>query len=162
MNSEFEALEKRIEHLESRNRRQKWIGLAIAALALATAVRGQKTGNVVVQAQGFELRDEAGRLRAELGILNGGPALRFLSEDNDVDSLLEGDSFTIFRKGGDIRAAFAADGLSFEDGRDKVFITLNAYEEDQMGKLRLNDYRHKIYTTITAEDLARLHPDKLR
>jgi hypothetical protein len=79
-----------------------------------------------------------------------------------VKSLLADDSFTIFKKGGDIQAVFASDGLSSEDGRDKVFVMLGAQEADQMGKLRINDYRNKIYSTVTAKDLAKLRPNNAR
>jgi len=143
----------------------KWLGILFVVLVITTAAWGQKTGSVVMQAQKFELRDDTGHLRAELSMLNGGPALRFFGEHEDGESLLDGDSFTIFKKGGgesDIQAAYAAQGLRIEDGHDKVFVTLSGYEEDQGGKLRINDYRHKIYTIITAEDLAKLHTDKAR
>jgi hypothetical protein len=160
MNTEIKGLEKRIQRLESQNRRLRWVGLFFIGLVATTAVWGQRTGSVELQAQKFELRDDAGRLRAELSMLNGGPALRFFGEHNDGESLLNEDSFTIFKNGGDIRAAYAAEGLSIEDGHDKVFVTLGANEGDQMGKLRINDYRHKIYAVVNAEDLAKVHSDK--
>lgn len=156
MDRELEALKRRIQCLESRNRRTKWLGIIFVVLVITTAARGQKAKNVVTQASKFELRDDSGRLRAELAVLEGGTALRFFDAEGNVKSLLADDSFTIFKKGGDIEAVFAANGLSFEDGRDKVFVTLSAHEEEQMGKLRINDYRNKIYSTITAEDLAKL------
>jgi hypothetical protein len=158
MDREFEALKRRIQCLESRNRRMKWVGILFGVLLITTATRGQKAQNVVTQAPKFELRDDSGRLRAELAVLEGGTALRFFDAEGNVKSLLADDSFTIFKKGGDIQAVFASDGLSFEDGHDKVFVTLSADETDQMGKLKINDYRNKIYSTITAEDLAKLHP----
>jgi hypothetical protein len=162
MDHEFEVLERRIQYLESRNRRMKWLGILFAVLVVTTAAWGQKAQNVVTQAQKFELRDDAGRLRAELAVLEGAPALRFFDAEGNVKGLLADDSFTIFKKGGDIQAVFAADGLSFEDGRDKVFVMFSAHEADQAGKLRINDYRNKIYSTITAEDLAKLHPNNAR
>jgi len=164
MHCELDLLEQRIRRLESQNRRVKWLGLLMVVLAMATAAWGQKTGRAVMQAQTFELRDETGRLRAELSMLNGGPALRFFGEHEDGESLLAGDSFTIFKKGGegDIRAAYGAQGLRIEDGNGKVFITVSGYEEDQGGKLRVNDYQSKVFTVVTAEDLAKLHPEKAR
>jgi hypothetical protein len=77
MSQELEVLEQRIRRLESQNRRLKWLGVLVLALALTTAARGQKTGTIVTQAQKFELRDDAGHLRAELAMLNGEPGLRF-------------------------------------------------------------------------------------
>ncbi len=162
MNHEFEVLEKRIKRLESQDRRLKWLGFVLVALAMATAAWGQKAGSVVMQAQKFELRDDAGRLRAELAILEGAPALRLFAVDGDVQSLLDEDSFTIFKKGGDIQAVFAFNGLSFEDGHDKVFVSLRADKEGQMGKLQINDYHHKIYASVTPGDLSKLHPAKTR
>ena len=158
MDREFEALKRRIQCLESRNRRMKWLGILLTVLVMTTATRGQKAQNVVMQASKFELRDDSGRLRAELAVLEGGTALRFFDAEGNVKSYLADDSFTIFKKGGDIQAVFASNGLSFEDGSDKVFVSLSAHEADQMGKLRINNYRNKIYSTITAEDLAKLHP----
>jgi hypothetical protein len=160
MNREFEDLEKRIRRLELQNRRLKWLGVVFVALAMTTAAWAQKTDSQVMQAHKFELRDDAGRLRAELAILEGGPTLRFFAASGDVQSLLAENSFTIFKKGGDIQAVFAFNGLSFEDGHDKVFVSLTADEEGGGGKLKLNDYRHKIYTVINAEDLAKLRSTK--
>ncbi len=160
MNHEFEMLDQRISRLERKNRRLRWLAIAVAALGLASRVWGQAAGNTPVQAQKFELRDGSGRLRAELAILNGGPALRFFDADGDVECLLGAYSFSIFKKGGDNQAVFARDGLEFGDGRDRTFVGINADEAGQVGKLRLNDYRKKIYTTIVAEDLATLRPAK--
>ncbi len=162
MSREFEMLDMRIRRLESQNRRLKWLGITLAALAVTTTAWGQTGGNTVAQAQKFELRDEAGRLRGELAILNGRPGLRFFDTDGNVQSLLAQDSFSIFKKGGDNQAVFGKDGLEFGDGQDKTFIMLEAHERDQMGKLRINDYRQNVYGTVTAEDLAKLHPVKTR
>lgn len=162
MSPEFEVLEKRIRRLESQNRRLMWLGVVFAALAMATAAWAQKAGSPAVQAQKFELRDDAGRLRAELAILEGGPALRFFDEEGDVESLLAGDQFNIFKKRGDLLASFGFNQVRFEDGSGKAFVTLGASEEEQMGKLQMNDYRHKIYTRVTPGDLEKLHPAKSR
>ncbi len=165
MNHELEMLDKRIRRLESQNRSLRWLGIGLGVLALATTAWGQTVRNGVMQAQKFELRDDKGHLRAELAILQGGtrdegPALRFFDADGDVECLLAGNSFNIFKKGGDNQAVFGKNGLSFGDGRDKTFVMLDAYEKDQMGKLRINDYRNKIYSTVEPADLAKLHPVK--
>ena len=162
MNHEFEILEMRILRLESQNRRLKWFGIVFAALAMATAAWAQKTASTALQAQKFELRDDAGRLRAELAILEGAPSTAFFAADGDVQSLLAEDSFTIFKKGGDIQAVFAFNGLSFEDGHEKIFVSLKSDEDEQTGKLQLNDYRHKIYASVTPADLPNLRQDKAR
>lgn len=162
MSHEFEALENRIRRLESQNRRLKWLGIAFAALAMTSVAWGQKSGGVATQAQKFELRDDSGRLRAELSMLNGDPALRFFGDHEDAESVLDGYSFTILKKGGgeaDIQAEFGSQGLSFEDGHDRVFVSLRGDEEDQTGKLQLNDYRHKTFIGVTPADLSKLHRD---
>ena len=161
MTHDFEALETRIRRLERANRRLKWLGLVVAALAATGMAWGQSGKGIDVQAQKLELRDDAGRVRAELSILEKGPALRFFDAAGDVKSLLTDDSFTIFKKGGDIQAVFAFNGLSFEDGHDKVYVSLRADEEGQAGKLRINDYRNKAYMIITAQDLAKLRAKKV-
>src|SRR5882724_4664282 len=102
MDHELEGLERRIQYLESRNRRVKWLGILFAVLVITTGAWGQKAQNLATQAQKFELRDDAGRLRAELAVLEGEPALRFFDAEGNVKSLLADDSFTIFKKGGDI------------------------------------------------------------
>lgn len=165
MSREFEALENRIRRLESQNRCLKWFGIVFVALAMTSVAWGQKSGGAITQAQKFELRDDKGRLRAELSMLNGDPALRFLGEHEDAQSVLDGYSFTILKQGGteaDILATFGAHGLSFEDGRDHVFVSLRGDEEEQTGKLQMNDYHHKTFTGITPADLLKLQPDKAR
>ena len=158
MSHEFQTLHKRIRRLESDNRRLKWLAIVLGAFALAATAWGQTTTrNTVAQAQKFELRDDAGRLRAELAILNGRPGLRIFDADGDVQSLLAEDSFSIFKKGGDNLAVFRKDGLQFGDGQDKTFVSLDAYAKEQMGKLKLNDYRSKVYATVVPDDIEKLH-----
>jgi hypothetical protein len=160
---EFEIFEKRIRHLESQNRIFKWLAITLVALGLTTTAWSQKIQNTVIQAQKFELRDDKGRLRAELAILEAGKkdegaALRFFDKDGDVESLLGGNEFAIFKKGEDNQATFRRNGLEFGDGNyhGKTFVTLDAYEEDQSGKLRLNDYRTKTHVVLTPKNLAKL------
>jgi len=157
MNHEDESLEQRVQKLESQNRLVKYLGLIFLLLFVSVAARSPKQLDAVAQAHKFELRDAEGKLRAELSLLEGSPALRFFDANGETQSIVADDSFTVFKKGGDIQAAYGANGLSFEDGRDKVFLTLGGREEDQAGNLRINDYRNKIFLTITAEDFAKLH-----
>lgn len=157
MAHEFEILEKRVKRLESQNVRLRCLGMILMGLALGAAVWGQTIRNAVLQAQRIELRDDAGRLRAELAILNGEPTLRFFDVDGDTQSLLSGDSFNIFKKGGDNQAVFRKNGLQFGDGRGKDFVMIDAYDEDQMGKIELNDYRNReVHTVLTPQDLRKL------
>src|SRR6266704_2349699 len=112
--SEFQMLEKRIARIESQNRRLKWLAVVLAGLTLTSAAWAQTAKDPVVRAQKLELRDEGGRVRAELAILNGEAGLRFFDRNGVGQALLSGDSFTIFEKGGDILASFAKNGLQFE------------------------------------------------
>ena len=165
MSHDNDVLEKRIRRLESQNRRIKWFGIVFVAFAMASTVWAQKAGTTAMQAQKFELRDDAGQLRADLAILNGEPVLSFYDKNGGSESFIDGDQFTIFKKGGgeaDIQAAFGAHGLSFEDGHDRVFVSLRGDEKDQTGKLQLNDYHHKTYAGVTPADLSKLHSDKTR
>jgi hypothetical protein len=57
---------------------------------------------------------------------------------------------------------FGAHGLSFENGRDHVFVSLRGDEDEQTGKLQLNDYRHKIFAGVMPVDLSKLQPVKAR
>ena len=156
MSSEFEILDTRIRRLESQNRRLKWSGLALLALALATAAWGQTAKDVAVTAQRFHLLDDAGHVRAELSVLNGEPALRFFASDGVAESVLSGDQFAIYEKQGDVLASFAKNGLEFGDGHEKTYVRISAHEEDRMGKLQLNDYRTRTYVVVTSKELAKL------
>jgi hypothetical protein len=155
MSSDFQSLDTRIRRLEAQNRRLKWLGLMVIALALATAAWGQ-TREAVVSAQKFELRDDAGHLRAELSMVGGQSALRFYSSDGVAQSLVSGDQFTIYEKEGDSVAYFTKDGLEFGDGHEKTYARITAHQEDRMGKLQLNDYRTRSFVVITAKELAKL------
>jgi hypothetical protein len=158
MSHDLEMFDRRIRCLELQNRRLKWLATVLAAFALASTTWAQTAArNTVAQAQKFELRDDAGRLRAELAILNGRPGLRIFDVDGDVQSLLAEDSFSIFKKGGDNQAVFRKNGLQFGDGRDKTFVSLDAYENEQTGKLKLNDYRTKVHATVLPTDIEKLH-----
>lgn len=75
MNQELKDLEQRIRRLESQNRRLKGIGIDLVVFAMSSTVWAQVPKNLAIQAQKFQLRDDAGRLRAELSMLNG--SLRF-------------------------------------------------------------------------------------
>jgi hypothetical protein len=158
--NEFQILERRIGRIESQNRRLRWLTIALAALALVSTAWGQTAKDAVVKAQKIELRDDAGRMRAELAILNGEPALRFFDNHGIGQSLLTGDQFNIYEPGGEILASFGTEGIQFGDGHEKTFVMLTAHEKDQMGKMRLNDYRTGTYVVVTAQDLAKLLKSK--
>lgn len=160
MTQQLDILEKRIRRLESQNRRLKWLGVTLAAVAMTIAAASGKTAETVVKAQKFELHDGSGHLRAELAMLNGGPALRFFDEGGDVEALLGSDSFSIFNKDGEGQTTFRKNGLQFEDAKANTFVNITAYKEDQMGKITLRDFRTRTYVTITAKDLQGLLKNK--
>lgn len=153
MTQQLDLLEKRISLLESQNRRLKWLGVTLAAVAMTIAAASGKTAETVVKAQKFELHDGSGHLRAELAMLNGGPALRFFDEDGDVEALLGADSFNMFNKDGEGQTSFGKNGAIFEDSKGNIFVSIAAYKQDQMGKITLRDFRSQTYVTITPKDL---------
>lgn len=157
MYCEHEMLEKRVRRLESQNRLLKWLGIVLFAVAMIGTARAQTGGNSPISSQKFELRDSVGHVRAELAILNGAPALRFFDSSGRVQSLLDGHVFTIFSaKTGDNVASYDKDSIEFDDDRGHELLELTAQEKDQMGKIRLNDYKNGIYTITTPKDLEKL------
>jgi hypothetical protein len=157
MYRELEMLEERVMRLECQNRLLKWLSAVLIAMAMVGATGAQTGGNLSTSSQKFELRDGAGHLRAELAILNGGPALRFFGPDGRVESLVTTDVFTIFSdKTGDNVASYGKDFIEFDDNRGNELLSLTGQEKDQMGKISLNDYKNGIYTTITPKDLQKL------
>jgi hypothetical protein len=157
MNGEFENLEKRIKRLERQNRLLGWSCFLLIVLGLVTAAGGQTAKDTVIRAQKIELHDDAGRLRADLSMVNGASTLRFFDGEGIVQSLVSGDQLSIYEKEGDILASFTKEGLEFGDGHQKTYVRISAREEDRLGKVQLNDYRTKTYAVLTAKDLAKLH-----
>src|SRR5256885_11513269 len=157
MKSEFENLENRIGRLEHHNRLLGWSCFLLIVLGLVAAARGQGAKDPVIRAQKIQLHDDAGRLRADISVLNGASTLRFYDADGIVQSVVSGDQLSLYEKEGDILASFTKEGLEFGDGHQKTYARLSAREEDRLGKLQLNDYRTKTYAVLTAKDLAKLH-----
>lgn len=157
MNGEFEKLQKRIARLEIQNRFLGWSCFLLIVLGLVVAARGQTVRDAIIRAQKIELHDDAGHLRADLGVVNGAATLRFLDGDGVVQSVVSGDQLSLYEKEGDVLASFTKEGMEFGDGHQKTYVRISAREEDRLGKLQLNDYRTKTYAVLTAKDLARLH-----
>jgi hypothetical protein len=157
MKGEFDNLEKRIGRLERQNRLLGWSCFLLIVLALITAARGQTARDAVLRAQKIELHDDAGRLRADISMVDGASTLRFHDANGVVQSVVSGDQLSLYEKEGDILASFTKEGMEFGDGHQKTYVRISAREEDRLGKLQLNDFRTKTYAVVTAKDLAKLH-----
>ena len=80
--AELAAVVARLEKVERQNRRLRGAGIAVAVLAAAGLLMGQAMPTVrIVQAEGFQLKDGQGKVRAGLGMDKEGPVL-FLADEN--------------------------------------------------------------------------------
>jgi hypothetical protein len=79
------GLAARLEALERENRRlRRWAALALASLAaLAGVGAARETTPRIVEARQFVVRDDAGRIRARLGIASPEGAARLTLQDAD-------------------------------------------------------------------------------
>jgi hypothetical protein len=155
MKREIRSLEARVAYLERENRRLKFIGISVLVLAAAATVWGQGEPARVVQAGRFELRDPKGRMRADLSILEGRPAIRFLDEDGDVKSIAVENDLVYFKKGGDLLASYGFKDLRFEDGHGKTLVNLTG-DELKGSVLGLLTAGGKTATIVKASDLAKI------
>jgi hypothetical protein len=155
MTRETESLESRVVGLERQNRRWKCIGIGVFALVLATTVWGQGESNRLVLGERFELRDVKGRVRAELAMLEGRPAMRFFDEDGNVKSIAVEDDLVYFKKSGDLLASYGSDELRLEDGHGKTFANLRG-DGREGATLLLSTAGGKSATVVNAMDLAKL------
>jgi hypothetical protein len=82
MRSELAAVVARLEKVERQNRRLRGAGIAVLVLAVAGLLMGQAMPKArIVEAEGFVLKDGAGKVRAGLAVVKAGPVLR-LSDEN--------------------------------------------------------------------------------
>jgi hypothetical protein len=70
-----QGLEARLAVVERQNRRLKWGGIVVLALAAMVWLMGANHGTRTVEAERFVLRDEAGEIRAQIGMSAAGPNL---------------------------------------------------------------------------------------
>jgi hypothetical protein len=78
----MEALVQRLEKVEQQNRKLKMVGVVVLSLAVAGMVMGQAMPRArIVEAEGFVLKDGAGKVRAELSVVKDGSQLT-LGDEN--------------------------------------------------------------------------------
>ncbi len=75
------TLAQRLNIMERQNRRLKRMGMVILAGATVLTLMGQARLSRTVEAEKFILKDASGKVRAEIGMGEKGPALRFRAED---------------------------------------------------------------------------------
>jgi hypothetical protein len=74
--SELQAIIRRVNNLETQNRRLKWSGLSLLVVFSALVLMGQATPTPkVIEAQRFVLKDGKGNVRAWLGLFGKGSEL---------------------------------------------------------------------------------------
>jgi hypothetical protein len=109
----MEALAQRLEKVERQNRRLKMVAAVVLALAVAGLVMGQALPRArIVEAEGFVLKDGAGKARAGLVMYNDGPMLALYDETGN------------FRAGLDVDKGVSGLRLADETGRPRVALTV--------------------------------------
>jgi hypothetical protein len=80
--STLELLQQRVERLEAHNRRLRQVAMALAlsAAALLLAATSVLSRARVIEAQGFVVKDAAGRTRAALSLLQDQPGLTLFDD----------------------------------------------------------------------------------
>lgn len=125
---------RRLEKLERESRWIKRAGLAASLLAMCAFIMGQARPSRTLEAERFVLRDAAGRMRADLGMLpyGIGPSLSLYDADGrsrvELSALKTADTnqsaLTFLDEKGKMRASFGivADrpGLALSDAEGKV------------------------------------------
>jgi hypothetical protein len=79
---ELAAVVARLEKVERQNRRLRGAGIAVLMLAVAGLLMGQALPKArIVEAEGFVLKDGAGKVRAELVVDKDGPGLELYGKN---------------------------------------------------------------------------------
>jgi hypothetical protein len=79
---ELAAVVARLEKVERHNRRLRGAGIAVLVLAAAGLLMGQAMPKArIVEAEGFVLKDGAGKVRAELVVDKDGPGLELYGKN---------------------------------------------------------------------------------
>ncbi len=157
--AEFDLVLSRLTRLERENRRLKQLGAATLALAASFVFMGQvrqrgggarASGENVVEAERFVVRDRTGAIRAAFGVNPaGGVGLAVMGQTRiHLGVNLDGSGGLSLADGdGKIRVALAlqSDGLAGLEVKDPVQVTRAALNvrPDGAPALRLSDASHK-------------------
>ena len=122
-------LEDRLEKLERDNRRLKYVAALVLTCAAAFVSLGIAPSSRIIEAEGFVLRDDSGKVRAILGVSAAGPALS-LRDGNGIERVLlaaQANGAPLLRfsdADGKDRAVLtvtpSGPGLSFADSHERV------------------------------------------
>ena len=132
---ELAAVVARLENVERQNRRLKAAGIAVLVLAVAGLLMGQTMPRArIVEAEGFVLKDAAGKVRAELAGDNHLTRLRLNDENGEGRAVLtvakDGPRLNLYDENGEVRAILtvAKDGprlnLYDEDGKSRAILAV--------------------------------------
>lgn len=133
----FDALAQRLDRLERENRRLRRVGATLAVGVAAVVLMGQaRTPARVIEAQKFVLRDESGKIHAELDLgRHGTPFLAFSDQDGKARAGLGlmPDGAPVLRladRDGKVRAALdvgadGAPGLTLYDQDENPRVSLD-------------------------------------
>ena len=148
---ELAAVVARLEKVEQQNRRLKTVGIVVLALAVAGMVMGQAMPRArIVEAEGFVLKDGAGKVRAKLYVVGkDGPGLALLDENGKDRAWLGvgkyGPRLTVYDENGKDRVGLGVSkygaGLTVydENGKDRAWLGVGKYgprlvQYDENGK----------------------------
>jgi hypothetical protein len=110
---EVAAVLARLEKVERQNRRLRGAGIAVFVLAAAGLLMGQAMPKArIVEAEGFQLKDGQGMVRAELVVDKDGPGLH-LRDDNGKE---RAELVALHKAGAELV-------LRDEDGQGRVWLT---------------------------------------
>jgi hypothetical protein len=123
------AVVERLEKVERQNRRLRGAGIAVLVLAVAGLLMGQAMPRArIVEAEGFVLKDAAGKVWAKLDVFKDGPGLGLYDENGKPRAMLSafkaGPGLSLFDENGKTRTTLdvfkAGPGLALRDENDKL------------------------------------------
>jgi hypothetical protein len=120
---EMQQVKDRLAKVERQNRWLIGVGLALVLSCGIVLLTAQKPVARTIEAQGFVLKDAAGKVRAELHITDSGPELRMYDSQHNTSALLIQDE-----KIGPTLALFTEQGssavVSLYDNGPRVFLRM--------------------------------------
>jgi len=130
----------RLEKVEQQNRKLKMVGVVVLGLAVAGMVMGQAMPRAqIVEAEGFVLKDAAGKVRAKLNVGKDGPGLTLADENKPragLNLFKDGVMLDLYDENGKIRVGLyvikEGPGLVLHDENGKFQAKLNAYKDGPM------------------------------